>query len=64
VGPRSKTVAGAMLLIVGAAVAADGFVAGPHAFGFGWYSVGGVAVAGLLLMMAGASILREPRRTV
>lgn len=63
-GPRAKTIAGTILVLAGALVAADGLVAGPHAFGSGWYSVGGIAVAGLLLMMAGASILRETRRTV
>ena len=63
-GPRSKTVVGAILLMAGALVAADGLVAGPHAFGFGWYSVGGLAIAGQVLMMAGASILRETRRMV
>lgn len=63
-GPRAKAVAGAILLVAGAAVAADGLVAGPHAFGSGWYAVGGIAIAGLLLMMAGATILRETRRTV
>lgn len=62
--PRSQAVAGAILLMAGAAIAADGLVAGPHAFGFGWYSVSVFAVVGLLLMMAGAAILRETRRIV
>lgn len=59
--PRSRTIAAAIIVVAGAAVAANGFVAGPHAFGSGWYSVGGIAVAGLLLMTAGAAILRSAR---
>jgi divalent metal cation (Fe/Co/Zn/Cd) transporter len=53
-----------MLLLAGVLVVADGLVAGAHAFGFGRYSVAGIVVAGMLLMVAGASILRETRRPV
>ena len=58
---RAKTIVGALFLLAGTLVVADGLVSGPHAFGFGWYSVAGIVLAGLLLLLAGASILREMR---
>ncbi|MHB1561394.1 MAG: hypothetical protein ACYC61_28435 [Isosphaeraceae bacterium] len=51
-------------LLAGVLVVVDGLAAGPHAFGQGWYSVGGIVIAGLLLMGAGASVLCETRRTI
>ncbi len=61
---RAKTIAGSLFLLAGALVVADGLVSGPHAFGFGWYSVAGIVLAGLLLLLAGASTLRETGRPV
>lgn len=61
---RARIVAGVILLLAGVLVVVDGLAAGPHAFGQGWYSVGGIVIAGLSLMGAGASVLCETRRTI
>ncbi len=59
--PRIQNIAGIILVLVGAAVALNGPIAGPHAFGSGWSAVAVQIIAGIALAAAGIVVIRTTR---
>ncbi len=59
--PRTKNVAGIIMVLVGVAVALNGPIAGPHAFGSGWSAVVVQIIAGIAVGAAGIVVIRTKR---
>lgn len=57
--PPPRSIVGSGIAIVGVLVALNGIVAGPRTFGFGWYAVIGLVLAGLLILLCGLLLCRS-----
>jgi hypothetical protein len=56
-----QNIAGIILILVGVGFALNGPIAGPHAFGFGWYAVVIQIIAGIGAVAAGIVVIRTKR---
>ncbi len=54
-----ESVAGWGTVIAGALWALNGFVSGPHAYGFGWYAVIMLVASGLFVVVGGVVIFKK-----